>query len=212
MERHLLDRTASQPFPAQSEGWGGRGCPLPQKASENSSKSPHPVCDQIGSGPPLMSVLACDSPGWGGPHALLREATALSCWSLAPQPDLALVGGQARCSARLHSCQLARPARLPWQPRRMSAGPAAPASSLSGARATSGRPRGLPGRREIPQRPLGVLGLGQALTPASRGQRMTGTALGGQGDSGKLGMGAGVYRENRNKTVGAGAPGLQRPG
>ena len=190
MERHLLDRIPSQPFPAQLEGWGGRGCPLPQKASENSSKSPHPLCDQRGSGLPLTSVLACDSPGQGGPHALLREAMALSCWSLVPQPDLALVGGQARCSARLHSCQLARPARLPWQPQACQQGLLLSFRlSLSGARATSGRPRGLPGRREIPRRPLGVLGLGQALTPASGGQGMTRMALGGQGDGGKLGLG-----------------------
>lgn len=41
---------------------------MPQKASENSSKSPHPVCDQRGSRLPSTSVLACDSPGWGSPR------------------------------------------------------------------------------------------------------------------------------------------------
>ena len=46
-----------------------RGCPLPQKASENSSKNLHPVCDQRGSGLPSTSVLACDSAGEGGPSS-----------------------------------------------------------------------------------------------------------------------------------------------
>lgn len=169
-----------------------RGCPLPQKASENSSKNLHPVCDQRGSGLPSTSVLACDSVGEGGPP--LRGHSLVMLVPCSAQPDLTLVGGQTRCSARLHSCQLARPARLPWQSYRMSAEPAAPASSLLGARATSGRPRGLPGRREIPQRPLGVLGLGQVLTPASRGQGMTRASLGGHGDGGNLAGGRGVPR------------------
>ena len=125
--------------------------------------------------------------GRGGPP--LRGHSLVMLVPCSAQPDLALVGGQTRCSARLHSCQLARPARLPWQSYRMSAEPAAPASSLLGARATSGRPRGLPGSREIPQRPLGVLGLGQVLTPASRVG-----LLGGHGDGGNLAGGRGVPR------------------
>lgn len=190
MERHLLDRIPSQPFPAQLEGWGGRGCPLPQKASENSSKSPHPVCDQRGSGLPLTSVLACDSPGRGVPLPSSERP-----WPCHVGP---------LCSSPTSPWWEARPAALPdsipasWpalhgchgNPRRVSRACCSRfASSLSGARATSGRPRGLPGRREIPRRPLGVLGLGQALTPASGGQGMTRMALGGQGDGGKLGLG-----------------------
>lgn len=51
--------------------------------------------------------------------------------------------------------------------------------------------RGLPGRAEVPQRPLGVLGSGQALTPAEGGglQAKMRAPQGGQGDGGKPGVG-----------------------
>lgn len=169
---------ASEALPPgpQGLGWGagsagdggaGLGRPLPPKAPENSSKSPRPPC--VGSGEvgflevqPQSRLMMAQQ----GCLPLLGEGGRGRSVSLAlfgppprlapaPQPDPALVRGQACGSARLRSCQLARPARLPWQPLSMSAGPAAPSSSLAGARATSGRPRGLPGRGGLPRGPLG---------------------------------------------------------
>lgn len=169
---------ASEALPPgpQGLGWGagsagdggaGLGRPLPPKAPENSSKSPRPPC--VGSGEVAFLEVQPQSRlmmAQQGCLPLLGEGGRGRSVSLAlfgppprlapaPQPDPALVRGQACGSARLRSCQLARPARLPWQPLSMSAGPAAPSSSLAGARATSGRPRGLPGRGGLPRGPLG---------------------------------------------------------
>lgn len=72
--------------------------------------------------------------------------------AFAPQANPALVGGQACGSARLIPASWPGLARLPWQSFTMSVGPAVPpSSSLSGARATSGRPWELPDRGEVPR-------------------------------------------------------------
>lgn len=118
-----------------------------------------------------------------GHRTLLKKDTDLSCGGLcpppqprvtyAPQASPALVGGQACGSVRLCSCQLARPALLPWQSFSMSVGRLLPLHLSLGPEPLQGGPGGCKTEGRFPEAP-GVLGPGQALTPA-----------GGRGTSGQ---------------------------
>lgn len=145
-----------------------QGLPLTQTASENSNKSSplSPPCvrrKEVGfPDVQLYQVTTCERPPCSPQRGHSPIVWALvgspphPTWPLPPQVNPALVGGQACGSARLIPASWPGLARLPWQSFTMSVGPAVPpSSSLSGARATSGRPWELPDRGEVPRGPAG---------------------------------------------------------
>ena len=143
------------PFPAGLRGSGGirefrQGPPAPPPGVNVLVPSVQPcrVTDPCSvTTHALRKVTRPVTVGTGGPQPH-------PAWPLGPSP---LPGGKPApllCQTP-SAASWPGPARLPWQSFSTSAGPAAPPLPLSGARATSGRPWGLPGRGEVLRGPVG---------------------------------------------------------